>query len=372
MRLACLMFLALIYPATAADLTIVPIGEPRVLYDWSAQRCDDEFIPDAPVRAFRRADGNIALIATHRKNWMMVGPDIASLKPVCASILDSAKEPAGTGSLWIEAVFTRDGRHIAALLSQDLADEMKRTGCDPGGRPGRCWLNNILAAESTNMGDTFRVLEKSDRVIATLSDAYSEENQNRFGVFTASNIVSKDGFYYMIAFAQGERIQQTGNCLFRTADPMRPELWRAWDGVGFDLDMRRPPAQGCFPLQGLVNEVRSLNYVTSAKKWVAVFAARLKLKGDDVPVPGFYYAVSDDLMDWKTPSRIMPAPTRPREQNMTHYWSYPAIIDPHSKRLNFESIDSEKPYLIFTSRKLIDGMGTMDRDIIYVPLNIKF
>lgn len=370
MRLACLMFLILIYPATAADLTIVPIGEQRVLYDWSAQRCDDEFIPDAPARAFRRADGNIALIATHRKNWMMVGRDIASLKPVCASILDSTKEPAGTGSLWIEAVFTRDGKDVAALVSQDLTQIVKDSGCDAQGKPGRCWLNNILAAHSTDMGASFHLLKAPDRVVATLTQKYDARLNARIGVFTTSNIVSKDGAYFMIAYSQGEDGRNAGNCVFRSSDPFDPSLWRAWDGVGYTLDMRVPEGPGCPRIEGLGGEVRSVSYIKKAGVWAAVFASRQKLKGDVEAVPGFYFATSSDLVKWTGLARIMPAPTRPREQNSTHFWLYPSMMDADSFSWNFDTVDGDKAILLFTVSHLEGGRGTMKRDLVYVPLRI--
>ena len=90
--------------AAAQPVTLSPAGEPRTLYRWSTDRCEDEFIPDAPARAFRRADGRMALLATHRENWLLVGADFASLKPDCRSVMrSSAQGPDGAGDLWIEA-----------------------------------------------------------------------------------------------------------------------------------------------------------------------------------------------------------------------------------------------------------------------------
>ena len=113
-----------------------------------------------------------------------------------------------------------------------------------------------------------------------------------------------------------------------------------------------------------------MNYITSAGVWVAVFADRRKLPGDDAPVPGFYVSTSKDLLKWTTPSRIKASPTRPRVDSHDILTSYPSIIDPGSQSPNFDTIDSSNPVLLYTVQHLKNGQGTMNRDLAYVPLRI--
>src|SRR5262249_35968755 len=127
--LALLSFLAGV--GRAAPIEIRPAGAGYPIYRWNTDRCGGPFIPDAPARAFRRADGKISLIATHKENWALVGSDFSALKPVCRSILSSSAMPKGGGELWIEATYTRDGQSISALVSEDLTRAMKAQGCDP-------------------------------------------------------------------------------------------------------------------------------------------------------------------------------------------------------------------------------------------------
>ena len=357
-------------------VVITQAGEPSVLYRWATDRCEDEFIPDAPSRAFRRSDGQMALIAAHRENWLLVGRDFASLRPSCrAAIRSSEHRRSGTGNLWIEATYTHDGQYVAALVSQDLTENVRRAGCDKRNLPGRCWLNNIVAALSTDMGQSFSLQEPERRVVATLGTDYPPESRMRFGVFTTSNIVRGGaGSYYMIAYTQGEGVQQPGNCLFRTDDPFLPERWRGWDGSDFNVDLRPAASpRSCRPLgrAGLPTEVRSLTYDSRRKAWIAVFAARLKTRGDVEPVPGFYYSQSPDLLQWQAPQRIMRAPTRPRTDDPGVFMSYPSLLDPGSASRNFDTLESGNPVLLFTVHHLERGRGTMNRDLQYIPLRVE-
>lgn len=359
----------------AQTVTLHPSAEPRPLYRWATDRCEDEFIPDAPARAFRRADGRMVLLATHRENWALVGADLASLAPECRSVLRSSSlTPQRVGELWIEATYTRDGREVIALVSQDLSRQTRESGCDRRNLPGRCWLNNILAARSSDMGQRFSLLPPVRRMVATLGDEYPTDARTRFGVFTTSNIVRHGEAFYMVAHMQGEGVQEAGNCLFRTHDPFEPQAWRAWDGQDFTADFagpgqRRPCAT--LPSRSLPGEVRSLGWSPRHGLWIASFLARLRLPGDPQPLPGFYYATSPDLLTWEDPRRIKTSPTRPRLDDLDTVTNYPAILDPDSASRNFETIDGDQPVLLYTLHHLRDGRGTMNRDLMVLPLRME-
>ncbi|TDH61327.1 hypothetical protein E2C06_17645 [Dankookia rubra] len=369
--LAAGLVMALGAPAAAQPVGLTPAGGPRTLYRWATDRCEDEFIPDAPARAFRRADGRMALLATHRENWMLLGDDFATLRPDCRSVLRSSAQ--GSGELWIEATYTRDGREVVALVSQDLSLRVRAAGCDRRDLPGRCWLNNILAARSADMGQSFALVPGPSGMVATLGDHYPAEARSRHGVFTTSNIVRHAGAYYMVAYLQAEARQPPGNCLFRTEDPFVPASWRGWDGRDFALDLSGPGGgRPCVALapQVLQSEVRSLTYVPGRGVWLAVFRGRLRLEGDAAPVPGFYYAQSRDLLAWEAPRRLWAAPTEARRDDATRVTNYPSLLDPASASRNFETLDSGRPVLLFTVQHLRQGQGSMDRDLQYLPLRM--
>jgi hypothetical protein len=358
-----------------SNVIITQAGPTKVIYDWSKDRCEDEFIPDAPARAFRRADGQLALIATHRENWVMLGENFDELRPSCQSILRTSKQHAnGIGMLWIEATFTHDGRNIAALVSNDMTRLMKDRGCDQRGTSTRCWLNSIVFAHSEDMGESFTFENSESSTVASLGSDYPKEQQERVGVFTTSNIVRQGDWYYSIFFAQSARRQQAGNCLFRTDDPFKHQNWRGWDGSQFTVNMSNPEAKGScetIPSSSIPDAVRSLSFDTQNNVWIAIYRSRLRTPGDKQAVPGFYYSLSDNLTQWSSPKRIMTAPTRPREDDQHLVMSFPSLIDPLSKSRNFDSVDSANPILLFTVHHLKNGNGTMNRDLVYVPLKIQ-
>ncbi len=373
--LALLVAFPLLQPAVslgqeaAAAVRLETVGDVATLYRWSTDRCEDEFIPDAPARAFRRDDGQVVLIATHRENWSLVGPSVEQARPQCAAMLRSSRSSLPTGGmLWIEATYTFDGRNVAALISQDLSRETRAAGCVPDGQPGQCWVNLIVGATSSDGGRSFSVTEP----VASLGLAYPSGTQGRFGAFTTSNIVRNDSAFFSMIFTQGTGVQPPGNCLFRTEDPRREGGWRAWDGTSFSIDMSHPGQGACQPVGrgSLLTEVRSLSYDSRRGIWIAVFLGRLRLQGDDAPVPGFYYSISSNLTDWQPARRLMAAPTRARVDDHNVTFSYPSLLDPNSASRNFDTVEHDEVIVLFTAHHLHNGNGTMNRDLQFVRVRV--
>ena len=77
---------------------------------------------------------------------------------------------------------------------------------------------------------------------------------------------------------------------------------------------------------------------------------------------GFYYSLSDDLVHWSAPIRIMD----------TRAWGdvgelrlYPSLLDPASSSRNFETT-GRSPWLYFT--RFHGGFGSLDRDLVRVRI----
>lgn len=353
------------------------VGTPIVLYDWSEQRCRDSFIPDAPARAFRRADNKISLIASHYDNWSLVGDNIKDVQPTCKPILSSEEDRVGRGEKpparrWIEATFTQDGRHVAALLSESMTAQIRSKGCSTQNRTGECWLNDIVAAHSHDMGETFTLDKGHRRLVASLGEDYPIGLKRRYGVFTTTNIVERDGWYYSMMSVAALSRQDSGVCIFRTRDPFQSGSWRGWDGADFVVQMvTREGSARCKPLRSLAGvTVRSISYLRDSKRWIAIFSARRKKNTNSAGGPGFYYSTSPDLLNWSEAINFISAPIAPRRDKSTEYWAYPSLIDFDSKSRNFDTIDTPNTAVFFTIHHLKDGNGTMDRDLAYVPVSI--
>jgi hypothetical protein len=367
-----LAFTSLAFAEQQPTPTLESTGQMFTLYDWKTQRCEEEFIPDSPARAFRRADGQVTLISTHRENWSLVGPNFKSLRPNCRPLIRSKANTSANsalGLLWLQGFFTTDGKKIAALVSEDRTAINKSLGCTAPRLSGRCWLNNILAAQSNDMGQSFQILGSQERTVATLAKVYPDKGKARFGAFTISNIIQKNNYKYFMSWVQGENVQPAGNCLFRNDDPFRPERWRAWDGQNFTIDMRQP-GKTCKTIAGLPHEVRSLTLHTRSGRWIAVMAGRQKLEGDSAPVSGFYYTTSSNLFNWTPLRRIMAAQIS-ADSKYPYYLNYPSLIDPDSKSRLFDTIDGNNPILLFMMHQLDNGRGTMHRNIKYISIKIK-
>ncbi|WP_210248438.1 hypothetical protein [Methylobacterium sp. WL103] len=180
-----------------------------------------------------------------------------------------------------------------------------------------------------------------------------------------------EGAQYVMVYAQGEDRQAPGNCLLRTTNPFDPSAWRAWDGTAFSVDMSTGAPCAPVGIGALHGEARSISLHKKCGCWITIFASRLRLPGDEAPIPGFYASESSDLKTWKPPVRIMQAPTRPREFQNEYFYVYPSLIDPDSKSLNFDTIEGDTARLFFTLHHLDKGKGTLDRDLVSVLVSIK-
>ena len=367
-------------PSTAGlpSVTFTQIQPRQTIYDWAADTCPDHFFPDAPARAYRRADGKFVLLAEEGDNWQMVGSTPFDLKVSCAPILSSSSYSATTrGSIGIEATYTEDGKTVFGVGGQDLSPLAFANGCiDNHG--GSCWLNDLQAVRSSDMGQHFDIVSQNNGDIAAMTHMPENNWKSPEGFFTSSNIFKRAGYYYMFALAQDAYTGHSWNCLLRTSNLADPSSWRGWDGKAF-AGVPHPTAQrpaipipcAHIAVDQLFDTVQSVNYIPSKGLYIAVSLARLQLAGDSMPISGVYYSTSADLLTWTPVQRLMVLPRVPKQDSMTEADSYPVLIDPFSRTRNFETIDSQYPVLTFTVNHLDQGNGTMNRDVVAVPLMMK-
>jgi hypothetical protein len=360
--------------AAAAEPSVTVTSSPRTLYKAIAAGCGPNFIPDSPARAFRRADGNVELIAAHFEDWMMIGRNFESLKPSCKSIMDfddyHRKVP---GQLWIQATYTLDGRHIEGLISQDLSRTKMAEGCQNRNIPGRCWVNQIIAVNSGDMGNHFN----PGRVVASFGDNFPPQEKWQFGFFTATNIVHQGNLFYVVLFFTPPSIPgssggmtQSGNCLFRTNNILDPGSWRGWTGTGFTYDPNRGKGQCATISPADSGPYRSIEYAPKDHQWIVMTAGRHQLPGDPRPIPGFYSMTSPDLIHWSSYARVMGVPTSAAD-SIDNIYSYPSLIDPESSSNNFDTLDHDTAILVFSVHHLKHGVGTMNRDLEFTPIRVR-
>jgi hypothetical protein len=387
--LTCLFVLvaALCQPATAGAFRF---NEPFVrqtapeamVFDWSSQRCEENDITDEAARAFRDDSGKVQLMTTHFVNYRFIGNTLETLTHPCTKTMTSTNNSDASkydSREWLASPWTPDGKNVYALVHNEYQGQLYTGGtCIRSGESQaeryQCWYNAITSAYSSNSGATFTQPAAPSHLVASVPYQYAKDGPN--GYFLPSNIVrSGDGYFYAFIRAEDKGFQQLGSCLMRTRNLADHTSWRAWNGTGFNTQFRNPylgtidPSQHvCAPVDfmsiGTLTE--SLTYNTYLRKWMLVGAS----VGDPAhnKPPGFYYALSDDLLNWTNATLLMEAEiTWTKDCLPPDPIRDPSLIDPNSTSRNFETV-GQRAYLFYTVQHLNGCAGTLDRDLLRIPV----
>ncbi len=386
--LACLVALAaLLQPAAAGAFTFnepfVRQTAPEVMvFDWSSQKCEDNDITDEAARAFRDDSGKVQLMTTHFVNYRFIGNSLETLTHPCTKTMSSTSNGDVSkydAREWLASPWTPDGKNVYALVHNEYQGHLYTGGnCIRAGETQaeryRCWYNSITSAYSSNSGATFTQSAAPSHLVATIPYQYAIDGPN--GYFLPSNIVrSGDGYFYAFIRAEDKGFQQLGSCLMRTRNLADTTSWRAWNGTGFNVQFRNPylatldPSQHvCAPVDfnsiGTITE--SLTYNTYLRKWMLVGSS----VGDPTynNPPGFYYALSDDLLNWTNATLLMAAEiTWTKDCVPPDPIRDPSLIDTNSTSRNFETV-GQRAYLFYTVQHLSGCSGTLDRDLLRIPV----
>ncbi len=345
-----------IYPGS------VTLGTPEMVFDYSVDKCNTIDIPDAPARVFRDASGTINLIASHYTTWRMTGTSFSSLTKDCSPVMTSHLDTDPSkfnNNEWIVATYTEDGTNIHALVHDEYV---------PCGNWNNCWYNGITYVSSTDGGQNYtHSTAPSHLVAASPYQSPYPSTHTPFGIFGGSNIIKKDGYYYVMVHLEDHLLQQWGVGLLRTNDLSDPTSWRGWDGTGFNVQFVNPyTASGYNTADKILepiskNEIgkmcASITYNTYFGKYMVVdFTSGIV---DGVTKYGFFYSLSDDLIHWSNKRLILQTAST---------WAaggsyYPSIIDHNDVTRNFEQA-GQSCYLYYTKW----NSGTYDRDLIRIPI----
>ncbi len=353
------------------DLTIAFAGPPLVLYDPARDACQPIDDPDMNPRAFRDDKGAVVMFALHFVARPLRGRDLDHVRIDCHSSLDSPFDPDPShfaDRRYVAATWTRDGRDVGALVHEEYhADDHGR--CTVSDSLG-CWFNTILAFHSSDGGTRFA----AGRPLVVAAAPFTQDvGQGRHrGFFEPSNMFGDGRYVYAFASTTGWAGQDAGSCLFRTTDPTRPDLWRAFDGSQFGVryaDPYRSKAlpQPCAVIRPFTFAVNSVVRHRPSGRWIALLQASAS---GDFPVDGFYYASSRDLIHWG-PAHLLLA-----GRTLYSGWckadgpliNYPSILDPASASRNFDTVE-RTPELFFVAMQA-RNCATSGRLLLRRPLAI--
>lgn len=223
----------------------------------------------------------------------------------------------------------------------------------------RCFNASLTYAVSTDGGATFTQPQPPHYLIAAPPGVYAPD-AGFFAMWQPSNIVfnPNDGFYYLLLARVYAPYEQPGHvnatCVMRTATLDDPASWRAWDGQGFNLPLANPyigdgdsGAAACTSVEEM-----GLTYSLTYNSYLGTFMAAGHGFAPTVPVTGFYYKLSYDLVHWSEPHLLMPAEFVQTTDGP--YLAYPSLVNPDSPSLSFDVVgqDAYLYYSIFNERSL--------------------
>ncbi len=359
--------------ASAADAALTLLGKPEIIFDSARDGCESIDMPDINPRAFRDANGNVVFFGLHLVNRVLRGKDLSHLAIDCHVVLASGLDPDPAhynDRNYITATWTADGRDVAALVHHEYhADAHGR--CAAKTVLG-CWYNTILAYRSTNGGEDF---VKATPLVVAAAPFRQDVGQGRHrGFFNPSNIFSDGTYAYFFAATTGWDGQESGACLFRSADPQDSGAWRAYDGQDFTIRYSDPyrtdatAVKPCAPIAPFAFPVGAVVRLRNSRLWIAVFQAA-RNEGA-FPVDGFYYATATDLTHWSAPRLLRAGKTLFSDLCTAGnaVIAYPSVLDNDAQGRNFDNVGQDA-YLYFTVIK-VDACATGNRLLMRQKLSI--
>ncbi|MFA6376812.1 MAG: hypothetical protein WCX69_05440, partial [Candidatus Paceibacterota bacterium] len=370
----------------------VALGGEEMVFDWSRDKCNSNDIPDIAAHAFKDNSSKVQIIASHFENRRFIGETLGAVKKDCSGlIMDSHynSDPAQFNDHeWIAAPYTIDGAKIYALVHDEYQGYKYNTaGVCKTGVYADCWYNSITAAISANSGRSYSHAAAPNNEVAAPIFKYNGSSKGHIGYFQPSNIIKgNDGYYYSIVFTTGPASydgqanpQKGGSCLMRAREISELSSggkteWRFWNGTDFGVANKDPyrqsidlASQVCSPLKN-VGGLYSVTWNSYLGKYIGVLA-----KGA-AQSRYIAYSLSDNLLDWSAPQNIRISKTH-LEPGGEAYFSLidPTVIENGTdvQTRNFEKSDNAF-YIYFTRMNgdLTNGINTMDRDLIRVPVTL--
>lgn len=328
-------------------------------------------VTDVPVTAFRRSDGSVLVIAGNQNNYYLEGPSVdQARRRSCDSLVESVNDPdpaSFNGRRWVTAVYAKSYDFTIGFVHHEYhGSDFFQSECQVTTRFNfECWYGSTTLVVSGDGGFSFTTPPHPDNVLAALPFEFTP-GKRRAGVRGPKVVGNpKDGFVYVLV-GHSDRNRNIGlrHCLLRGSG-LTFNDWRAWDGVGFNLDMESPyaverSAVDCTPV--IAYRVSSVKYIPAIDRFVALGFRRGKV----------VYSFSPNLLSWSKPQVLMEAPMqqgwKPGMEPPRSYWS---LLDSESSSINFDTLE-KRPYLYFVQWRVEgDRIINNRRDVYRVPIRIE-
>lgn len=358
----------------------VSLGKPKTLFNWDTDHCVTFDLPDAMAQAIRNYKGEIVLQASNPSPqlYFFFGNNFKSLKKDCNPVMtagDNHQDPSAfKPSQWIGPMYTEDGKTIHALVHNEFngTPETAPSYCFQNGV--WCYYDSLTYAVSNDGGHTFTQPTSPNHLIASFpkkQDFTKYYNVTAPGVFPHVGyhvpmgiVKGKDGYYYAMVMSTQSYDSSaaaydldSGHCLMRTQDLSDPKSWRFWRNGKFKFKAPNPYVEGESGKFCDFVDPESLRGATGRLVYSAYFE-KYMLVGLDLRNDangnldcGVFYWLSDDLLEWSEPQKIMN--TRFGFNDCGYgpevpIVAYVSIIDHKDKSLSFENV-GKKAYLYYST-----------------------
>lgn len=221
----------------------------------------------------------------------------------------------------------------------------------PSKDASRCQMRALTYASSSDGGRTFDQPTVPNHLVAA-SPYRFDEGSEEWGIWQPSNIIRhpQDGFFYAAVLVEDHELQQPGTCMIRTDNLADPRSWRAWDGHAFRIEFANPYISEVDPLDHICQPVSpdAIGALTHSLTYNDYLGAFILLgHAVHVDTPGFYYALSRDLIHWTPRTLLMEADLVQTSSTPGSYLAYPSLLDPQAPGFNFD-VTGQTPYLFFS------------------------
>ncbi|MBU1064461.1 T9SS type A sorting domain-containing protein [bacterium] len=347
-------------------------GNEEIVFDYSTDACDIEDIPDGTAQAFRDIDGKIQLIASHKIAYRMIGDNFNSLVRDCSNgPVFTSHNSSSAGSYnnqeWLAGVYTPDGKTVYSIVHNEYKPE--------GDIYWQfSWYNTLTFATSTDTGRSYSHATPPNHFLAGIPYKYSYGYP--MGIFGGSRPVynPNDSYYYVLVHLESypriNPVQDWGVGVIRTQTLDDPDSWRGWNGEDFSVQfvdpynetVTNPDDHFLHPVsQSNIGKMcESLTYNTYFNKFMVVGFHNKRNINTNITVHGFYYSLSDDLINWSSPILVYESPKTGWEVGGIYY---PAIIDHSDTTRNYQR-PGRDAYLYFTKW----NSDAYNRDLVRVPI----
>lgn len=352
MMALCLALTSLGGPAHAQALQVT-VGQPTIVFSTSSDGCTASDVPDGSPRAFRRANGEIALIATQSINRLSVGSAFDALHRDCHVVFDAPHDPEPSHFNdygWLMAPYTTDGHFVYSLVDEEYHGAEHPGKCYSKSFQ-KCWENAITAVISSDGGENFRRLTGRAGIVAAFPTKYSPGSNVQFGYFGPTNILEHKGHIYFLFAALSSTARRESTCLAEAEAGTKIPDWHFWDGKGFSYTVpygplessRFDPTRPCvdLPTSNLFFGLGSLSWLSKASEFVVIMRSQRWDQAKYGVVAGVYASTSRDLLHWSVPVPVLTDATAGAPE------FFPSLIDPRSEDRDFGTIDG--PGLLLTT-----------------------